>query len=143
MISSELSSRDTSSDIRIASPLPPLSPSSTASSKLHQESIEGEPIRRPISYPNISIDIGTTRLSLHLSSDTTASLNPGSHCLVQVKWLQGAETGIVNTQTINAERLSYDTEMEFYHGATSIPTELHLRRGEDFVSIKYAFDEPR
>ncbi len=69
--------------------------------------------------------------------------NPSSRCLVRVKWLQGAETGNVNSQAIHAEGLSYDTEMEFYHGATCTPTELHLRRGEDFVSIKYAFDEPR
>lgn len=68
--------------------------------------------------------------------------NPSSRCLVRVKWLQGAETGNVNSQAIRAEGLSYDTEMEFYHGGTCTPTELHLRRGEDFVSIKYAFDEP-
>ncbi|KAL9124814.1 MAG: hypothetical protein Q9217_005900 [Psora testacea] len=143
----ELPSRDTSTNTPTASPLPPLSPSSTALPKLHHELTEGEPIRRPISYPNISINVGTTRLNLHLSSDTTVSLppdrlsNPSSRCLVRVKWLQGAETGNVNSQAINAEGLSYDTEMEFYHGATCTPTELHLRRGEDFVSIKYTFDE--
>jgi hypothetical protein len=69
--------------------------------------------------------------------------NPSSRCLIRVKWPQGAETGNVNSQAIHAEGLSNDTEMEFYHSATCAPTELHLRRGEDFVSIKYAFDEPR
>ena len=142
-------SRDKSTNTPTASPLPPLSPSSTASPKLHHELTESEPIRRPISYPNISINVGTSRLNLHLSSDTTMSPNPdivskpSSRCLVRVKWLQGAGTGNVNSQATNAEGLSDDTEMEFYHGATSTPTELHLRRGEDFVSIKYTFDEPR
>ena len=69
--------------------------------------------------------------------------NPSSHCLIRVKWLQGAETGSVNSQAIHAEGLSNDTEMEFYHGVTCTPIELHLRRGEDFVSIKYAFDGPK
>ena len=144
----ELPSRDTSTNIPIGS-LPPLSPSSTASLTLHHELTEGEPIRRPISYPNISINVGTSRLNLHLSSDTTVShdpetlSNPNSRCSVRIKWLPGAETGNIDPQAINAEGLSYDTEMEFYHSATSTPTELHLRRGEDFVSIKYAFDEPR
>ena len=69
--------------------------------------------------------------------------NSSSRCLARVKWLQGVETGNVNSQAIDAEGLSYDTEMEFDHGATCTPTELHLRRGEDFVSIRYAFDEPR
>ena len=53
------------------------------------------------------------------------------------------DSGNVSSQAINAEGLRYDTEMEFYHGATRTPTELHLRQGEDFVSIKYTFDEPR
>ena len=48
---------------------------------------------------------------------------------------QGTDTGNVNSQAINAEGLSYDTEMEFYYGATRTPTELHLRQEEDFVSI--------
>lgn len=145
----ELPSRDTSTNIQTASPLPPLSPSSTASPKPHHELTEGEIIRHPISYPNISINVRTTRLNLNLSSDTTVSLNPdipsnpSSRCLVRVKWLQDTETGNVNSQAINAEGLGYDTEMEFYHGATRTPTELHLRRGEDLVSIKYTFDEPR
>ena len=69
--------------------------------------------------------------------------NPSSRCLVRVKWSQSAETGNVNTQAIHPEGLSYDTEMEFYHGVTCTPTKLHLRRGEEFVSIKYEFDEPR
>ena len=143
----ELPSRDTSINTPTASPLPPLSPSSTALPKSNHEMTEGEPIRRPISYPNISINVGTTRLNLHLSSDTTPNPDILSHsssrCLVRVKWPQGDETGNVNSQAINAEGLSYDTEMEFHHGATCTPTELHLRRGEDFVSIKYTFDEPR
>ncbi len=149
MTAKELPSRDTSTNTPTASPLPPPSPSSTASPKPHHELTEGEPIRRPISYPNISINVSTTRLNLHLSSDTTASpnpdivSNPSSRCLIRVKWLQGTETGNVNSQAINAEGLSYNTEMEFYLGATCTPTELHLRRGEDFVSIKYTFDEPR
>ncbi|KAL8924983.1 MAG: hypothetical protein Q9172_002412 [Xanthocarpia lactea] len=129
--------------------LQPVSPFSTASPTLDHELTEEEPIRRPISYPNISINIGTSRLNLHFSSDTTVSRDsdrrssPSSRCLVRVKWLQGAETGNVDSQPINEEGLSYDTEMEFYHGVTSTPTELHLRRGEDFLSIKYAFDEPK
>lgn len=149
MTARELPSRDTSTNTPTASPLPPLSPSSTASPKPHHELTEGEPIRRPISYPNISINVSTTRLNLQLSSDTTTSPNPDivsnprSRCLIRVKWLQGTETGNVNSQAINAEGLSYDTEMEFYLGATCTPTELYLRRGEDFVSIKYTFDEPR
>ena len=144
----ELPSQDTSTNTPTAS-LPPLSPSSTASPKIHHELIEGEPIRRPISYPNMSINVGTTGLNLHFSSDTTMShnpdilSNPSSHCLIRVKWLQGAETGSVNSQAIHAEGLSNDTEMEFYHGVTCTPIELHLRRGEDFVSIKYAFDGPK
>ena len=145
----EFPSRDTSANTPTASPFPPPSPSSTATPKPHHELTEGEPIRPPISYPNISINIGTTRLNLHLSSDTTPSpnpdmlSNPGSRCLVRVKWLQGTETGNINSQAINAEGLSYDTEMEFHHGVTCTPTELYLRRGDDFVSIKYTFDEPR
>ncbi|KAL9099016.1 MAG: hypothetical protein Q9163_005423 [Psora crenata] len=144
----EVPLRDTSTNTPPAS-LPPLSSSSTASPTLHHEFTEGEPIRRPMSYPNISINVGTSRLNLHLSSDTIVSRspdilsNPSSRCLVQVKWLQGAETGNIESQAINVESLSYDTETKFYHGATSIPTELHLRQGEDFVSIKYTFDEPR
>lgn len=145
----ELPLRDTSTNTPTASPLLPLSPSSTATPKPHHELTEGEPIRRPISYPNISINIGTTRLNLHFSSDTTPSpnpdmlSNPSSRCLVRVKWLQGTETGNVNSQVIDAEGLSSDTEIEFHHGAACTPTELHLRRGEDSVSIKYTFDEPR
>ncbi|KAG8531627.1 uncharacterized protein KY384_003258 [Bacidia gigantensis] len=143
----ELPSGDTSINTPTASPFPPLSPSSTASPKLNHELTKGDHIRRPIPYPNISIDVGTTRLNLHLSSNTTLNpdilSNPSSRCLVRVKWLQGAETGDVNSQATNAEGLSYDTETEFHHGATCTPTELHLRRGEDFVSIKYTFDEPR
>ncbi|MCJ1252132.1 hypothetical protein MMC30_009370 [Trapelia coarctata] len=145
----ELPLQDTSTNTPTASPFLPLSPSSTATPKPHHELTEGEPIRRPISYPNIFINIGTTRLNLHFSSDTTPSpnpdmlSNPSSRCLVRVKWLQGTETGNVNSQAIDAEGLSFDTEMEFHHGATCTPTELHLRRGEDFVSIKYTFDEPR
>ena len=145
----ELPSRDASTNTHTASPLPAFSPSSTASPKPHHELNEGEPIRHPIPYPNISINLSTTRLNLNLSSDTTVSLNPNipsnpsSRCSVRVKWLQGTDTGNVSSQAINAEGLSYDTEMEFYHGATRTPTELHLRHGEDFVSIKYTFDKPR
>ncbi|KAL9609458.1 MAG: hypothetical protein Q9167_005787 [Letrouitia subvulpina] len=144
----EVPSRDTSTNTPTVS-LPPLNPSSTTPPNLHHKLTKGEPFRRPVSYPNISINIGTTGLNLHLSSDTTMSFNPdvlsnpSSRCLVRVKWLQGAESGNVNLQAINAEDLNYDTEMEVYHGATSTPTELHLRRGENFVSIKYAFDEPK
>ena len=69
--------------------------------------------------------------------------NPSSRCLIRVKWLQGAETGSVNSQAIHAEGLNNDTEMEFYHSATCTPTEVRLRRGEDFVSIKYTFDESK
>ena len=106
-------------------------------------------------YPNISINVGTARLNLNLSSETIISpnpeipSNPSSRCKVRVQWLQGAETGTLTNSTainaaINAEGLSYDTtEMQFCHGATRTPTEFHLRRGEDFVSIKYTFDEPR
>lgn len=149
MTARELPSRDASTNTPTASSLLPLSPSSTASPKPHHELTEGEPIWRPLSYPNISINVSTTRLNLHLSSDTTASpnpdpvSNPSSRCLVRVKWLQGTETRNVNSQAINAEGLSYDTEIEFCLGATRTPTELHLRRGEDIVSIKCTFDEPR
>ena len=145
----ELPSRDTNTTTHTASPLPLLSPSSTASPKLHHELTGGEPSQHPILYPNISINVGTTRLNLNLSSEITASLDPNlpsdpSHRYsVRVKWLQGTETGNVNSQATNAEGSSYDTEMEFYHGATGTPTELHLRQGEDFVSIKYTFDEPK
>lgn len=145
----EVTSRDASTNTHTASSVSPLSPSCTASSKSHHELTEGEPIQHPISYPNISINVGITRLNLNLSSDPTVSLNPdvpsspSSRCLIPVKWLQGTETGNVNSQAIDAEGLSYNIGMEFYHGATRTPTEIHLRRGEDFVSIKFTFDEPR
>lgn len=145
----KLLSRDTSINTYRASPLPPLSPSSTASLRPHHELTEDEPIRHPILYPNISINVATTCLNLHLSSDTTMSpnpdipLNPSSRCLVRVKWLEGTKSRNVNSQAINAEGLSYDTEMEFYYGAIPTPIGLHLRRGEDFVSIKYTFGGPR
>ncbi|KAL2039804.1 hypothetical protein N7G274_007204 [Stereocaulon virgatum] len=144
----ELPSQDTPINNPTVS-LPPRSPSSTASPKMHHELIEGEPIRRPISYPNISITVDTTGLNLHLSSDTTMSHNPdilshpSSRCLIRVKWPQDAKTSSVNSQAIHAEGPSNDIEMEFRHGATCTPTEFHLRRGEDFVSIKYALDEPK
>lgn len=130
-------------------PLPTLSPSSTASPKADDELTEGEPIRRRILHPNISIKTGTSRLSLHLSSDTTTSLDPNivsetsSRCSVRVKWLQSAEAENIDSRATNAEGLNYDTEVNFRHDATSPPTELTLRRGEDFVSIQYTFDGVR
>lgn len=149
---SELPSQDTSTKTHTASPLPPLSPSPAASPNPHHElTDEGQSIHQPILYPNISINVGTARLNLDLSSETIISpspeipSDPSSRCKVRVQWLQGAETGtLTNSTAINAEDLSYDTtEMEFCHGAARTPTEFHLRRGEDFVSIKYTFDEPR
>ena len=145
----EIPPRDKSTKTPTASPLLTLSPSFTATPKLHHELTEGEPIRHTVSYPNISINIGTARLNLHLSSDTALSpnpdilSNPSCRCSMRVKWLQGTETRDIDSQATNAEGLSYDTEWEFHHGTTCAPTEIHLRRGEDFVSIKYTFDEPR
>ena len=105
--------------------------------------------RQPIPYPNISINIGTTRLHLHLSCDTKPSptsdmfANSSSRYWVQVKWLQGTSTENINAEAVNMEDLTYDTEMKFEHGAACTPIALHLRRGEDVVSIKYTFERPR
>ena len=145
----EFPPREASRNIPTASSLPPPSPASAASLKKNHEMTAREPIQTPVSYPNISINVGTTNLNLHPSSDTTASLsphvlsNPGTRCLIRVKWLQGLETENVDSRATNAEDLSYDTEIVFTHDATRTPTELHLRRGDDCVSIKYTSDGPR
>ncbi|KAL9116797.1 MAG: hypothetical protein Q9187_006674 [Circinaria calcarea] len=127
----------------------PLNPSPIATPKPYCDLTQGEPTWQPILYPNISINIGTTRLHLHLSCDTSPSptpdlfTNPSSRCWVRVKWLQGTETEKINAEAVNVEDLTCDTEMKFEHGAACTPTELHLRRGEDVVSIKYTLERPR
>ena len=45
----------------------------------------------------------------------------------------------INTEEVNVEDQTYDTEMRLHHKANSAPTELCLKRGEDVVSIKYTF----
>jgi len=131
------------------SPHTPLNPSPIATPKPYCELTKGEPTWHQIPYPNMSINIGTTRLHLHLSCDISPSptpdmfTNPNSRCWVRVKWLQGNETDNINTEAVNVEDLTYDTEMKFEHGAASTPTELHLKRGDDVVSIKYTFKRPR
>ena len=138
-----------SADPLTESPHTPLNHSSPTTPKPFQDLIPGEPIWHQLSYPHISINIGTTRLHLHLSCDVTRSpdpnmlSNPNGDCWVRVKWLQDPDMENVNSQAVNVEDLAYDTEMRLHHGAACTPTELYLRRGEDVVSIKYAFDEPR
>lgn len=127
----------------------PLSLSSTATLNRHEELTQGEPIWRQISYPNISINISTNRLSLHLSCDTNRSPSPdlrsnlSDSCWVRVQWLQDTEIENNNSQTVNVQALAYDNEMRVHHGGARTPTELYLRLGEDVVSIKYTFDRPR
>lgn len=126
----------------------PLSSSSTATLKRHEELTQGEPIWRQLSYPNISVNIGTNRLHLHLSCDAFSPnpdmlSNPNRCCWVRVKWLRDTETEKINSHTVNVEDLASGNELKSHHGAACTPTELHLRWGEDIVSIKYRFDEPR
>ena len=125
------------------SPHTPLNPSP------YHDLTQGEPAWRQLSHPQISINIGIARLHLHLSCDINSfpnpdmPSNPSSHCWVRVKWLQDNDSENINSQAVNVEDLPYDSEWELHHGATHTPTEFHLRRGEDVVSIKYTFDGPR
>ena len=124
----------------------PLDNSSATTPRTYHGSAQGEFLRHQILYPNISINIGTSRLQLHLSCDTSSSdmiSNPSSRCSVRVKWLQDTEMEDVNTQEVDVEDLTYDTEMRLHHRANSAPTELCLKRGEDVVSIKYTFGAGR
>ena len=121
----------------------PLHLSSTATPKSYNNLTQEEPAWGQTLSPHISINIGTTRLNLQLSCDITPFPNPdmpSNPCWVRVKWLQNTDMENVDSQTTNAEDLIYDTEMKLHHGAACAPTELHLRRGEDVVSVKYAFD---
>ena len=144
----EILTPDTFIPLLTTSHTPP-NPSPIATPKPSCDLTQGKPTWQPIAYPNISINIGTTRLHLHLSCDTSPSptpdmfANPSSRCWVRVKWLQGTETENINAEAVNVENLTNDTEMKFEHGAACTPTELHLRRGEDVVSIKYTFERPR
>ena len=123
------------------SPHIPLNPSPIVKLRPYCDLNQGEPAWQPILYPEISINIGTTRLRLHLSCDNSFSSNPdlfttpSSRCRVQVKWPQSTDTQKITSGAVDVEDLSYDTEMEFEHGAACAPTDLHLRQGEDSVSI--------
>lgn len=137
---------DTLTDPPTTSPHTPLNPSFTATPKPYRDLTQGEPAWSQISYPQISINIGTTCLHLHLSCDITPFPNPdilSNPCWVRVKWLQDTDMENINSQAVNVEDIAYDTEMRFHHGAACAPTELHLRRGEDVVSVKYTFDGSR
>ena len=137
---------DTPTDPPTTSPHTPLNPSFTATPKPYHDLTQGKPAWSQISYPQLSINIGTTRLHLQLSCDITPRPNPdmlSNPCWVRVKWLQDTDVENISSQAVNVEDLTYDTEMKFHHGAACAPTELHLRRGEDVVSLKYTFDGPR
>ena len=134
---------DTPTDPLTTSPHTPLNPASTAIPKPYHDLTQGEPACSQISYPHLSINIGITRLNLHLSCDITPFSSPdmlSNPCLIRVKWLQETDMENINSQAVNVEDLTYDTEMKFHHGAACAPTEVHLRRGEDVVSVKYTFD---
>lgn len=140
---------DTSIGPSMTRPHIPLSLSSTATLNRHEKLTQGESIWRQISHPSISINVSTNRLSLHLSCNTNRSLkpdirsNPSDSCWVRVQWLQDTDFENNNSQTVNVHDLAYDNEMRVHHGGAFTPTELHLRLGEDVVSIKYTFDRPR
>ena len=145
----DLQPPDISTEPLTTSPQTTLNPSSAATPNSYHDLTQGEPPWRQISYPHISINIGTNRIHLHLSCDTSAFpnldmlSNPSSHCCVRVKWLQDTDVENINSQAVNVEDPTYDTEMKFQHSAACTPTELHLRRGKDVVSIKHTFDGPR
>ena len=144
----DLPPRDTSIDFPTSSSQKTSNPSSTATQRPQDDLNQGEPAWHQTPYPGISINIGTRRLHLHLSYDATpaqyadSSSIPSSHCWVRVKWLQDNDTEAINSQAVNVEDLVYDAEMKLSHGATATPTELHLRREDDVVSVKYTFNEP-
>ena len=145
----ELSPPSKSTNTPTVSPPPPLTLSSTALPRPHHGLTESEPIRSLILYPNISVNISTSRLDLHFSSDTTAPpspdtlSNPSSRYSVRVKWLQGVEIRNVGSEATDAGGLGFDTEMEFHHTVTCKSAEVYLKRGDDFVSINSALEEPR
>lgn len=100
-----------------------------------------------ISCPNTSINIGTTRLHLQLSYDSTDSstskvFDSSSSCWVRVRWLLNTELETIKakTQVVNLDDLPDDTEMTLENGAAYAPTELYIKHGEDVFSIKYAFE---
>ena len=137
---------DTFTDPNTTSPHTPLNPSSTATPKPYHALTQGEPAWRQTSSPHISINIGTARLHLQLSCDITPSPNPdmlSTPCWVRVKWLQNTDMEHIDSQAVNVEDLTYDTEMKFHPSAARTPRELHLRRGEDVVSIQYTSNELR
>ena len=121
--------------------------SSTATQRPYDDLIRDEPDRRQVPYPNISINIGTRRLHLHVSYEFAPAPYPdtvpipNSHCWVRVKWLQDNDIEAIDSHAVNSEDLAYDAEMKLGNGTTAAPTELHMRRGEDVVSVKYSFGE--
>ncbi len=144
--SRDLSSSDTLTDSLTTSSHTSLNPSFTATSKSYRDLTQDELVWSQISYSQIFINIDIIRLHLHLSCNIISFLNSdilSNLCWVRVKWLQDIDMKNINSQAVNVKDLAYDTEMKFHHDAACASTELHLRREEDVVSIKYTFDESR
>lgn len=127
--------------------IPPVSNSPSSSSaklKPYGNLPPGETTWQPISCPNTFIKIGTTRLRLQLSyesGETSTISENSSPRWVRVKWLLNTELENIKakTEVVDVDGLSDDAETTLERGAAFTSTELYLRRGDDVLSIKYAF----
>ena len=121
----------------------------TTLSKLHYDLIENEFIRSSISYSNIFINVDIICFDVHLSNNiivfhnSNIFFNFNNRCLIRIQCFQNVEIRNVDSQTINAKNLNYEIKMKFCHDVTCISTKFYLRRKNDFVSIKYTFDESK
>lgn len=122
--------------------------SSSATLRPYYDLKQGETTWQPISGPNTSINIGTSRLRLQLSYDSgdcptsSKKIDNSSSCWVQVRWIPSTEWEIfrAETQVVDVDDLADVTEVTLEHGAAFSCTELYLRRGEHVLLIKYAFE---